>query len=72
MSVTDKEAVDAFLYLTKMEGIVPALESSHAVAYARKIVPTLPKDSIVVINISGRGDKDMDSILKFMEAHDYE
>lgn len=71
-SVTDKEAVDAFLYLTKMEGIVPALESSHAVAYARKIVPTLPKDSIVVVNISGRGDKDMDSILKFMEAHDYE
>ena len=67
VSVTDKEAVDAFLYLTKMEGIVPALESSHAVAYARKIVPTLPKDSIVVINISGRGDKDMDSILKFME-----
>ncbi len=66
-SVTDKEAVDAFLYLTKMEGIVPALESSHAVAYARKIVPTLPKDSIVVVNISGRGDKDMDSILKFME-----
>lgn len=72
VSVTDKEAVDAFLYLTKMEGIVPALESSHAVAYARKIVPTLPKDSIVVINISGRGDKDMDSILKYMEAHDYE
>ena len=72
VSVTDKEAVDAFLYLTKMEGIVPALESSHAVAYARKIVPTLPKDSIVVINISGRGDKDMDSILKFMEEHDYE
>lgn len=71
-SVTDKEAVDAFLYLTKMEGIVPALESSHAVAYARKIVPTLPKDSIVIVNISGRGDKDMDSILKFMEAHDYE
>ena len=71
-SVTDKEAVDAFLYLTKMEGIVPALESSHAVAYARKIVPTLPKDSIVVVNISGRGDKDMDSILKFMEEHDYE
>lgn len=72
VSVTDKEAVDAFLYLTNMEGIVPALESSHAVAYARKIVPTLPKDSIVVINISGRGDKDMDSILKYMEAHDYE
>lgn len=72
VSVTDKEAVDAFLYLTKQEGIVPALESSHAVAYARKIVPTLPKDSIVIINISGRGDKDMDAILKYMEEHDYE
>ncbi|MCR4943832.1 MAG: tryptophan synthase subunit beta [Clostridium sp.] len=71
-SVTDKEAVDAFLYLTKMEGIVPALESSHAVAFARKIVPTLPKDSVVIVNISGRGDKDMDSILKFMEANGYE
>ncbi|MDD6795576.1 MAG: tryptophan synthase subunit beta [Clostridiaceae bacterium] len=72
VSVTDKEAVDAFLYLTKQEGIVPALESSHAVAYARKIVPTLPKDSIVIINVSGRGDKDMDAILKYMEEHDYE
>ena len=69
VSVTDDEAVDAFLYLTKMEGIVPALESSHAVAYARKFVKTLPKDKIVIINISGRGDKDMDTIIKYMEDH---
>ncbi|HEY5524963.1 MAG TPA: tryptophan synthase subunit beta, partial [Clostridium sp.] len=69
VSVVDKEAVDAFLYLTKMEGIVPALESAHAVAYAMKFVPTLPKDNIVIINISGRGDKDMDTIIKYMEDH---
>ena len=68
VSVTDKEAVDAFLYLTRLEGIVPALESSHAVAYARKLVPILSKDTIVVINISGRGDKDMDTIINFMEG----
>jgi len=69
VSVVDKEAVDAFLYLTKMEGIVPALESAHGVAYAMKFVPTLPKDNIVIINISGRGDKDMDTIIKYMEDH---
>jgi len=69
VSVIDKEAVDAFLYLTKMEGIVPALESAHGIAYARKFVPTLSKDEIVIINISGRGDKDMDTIIKYMEDH---
>jgi len=69
VSVIDKEAVDAFLYLTKIEGIVPALESAHGVAYAMKFVPTLPKDKVVIINISGRGDKDMDTIIKYMEDH---
>jgi tryptophan synthase beta chain len=69
VSVVDKEAVDAFLYLTKIEGIVPALESAHGVAYAMKFVPTLRKDDIVIINISGRGDKDMDTIIKYMEDH---
>lgn len=69
VSVVDKEAVDAFLYLTKMEGIVPALESAHGIAYARKFVGTLSKDKIVIINISGRGDKDMDTIIKYMEDH---
>ena len=54
--VTDDEAVDAFEYLSKVEGIIPAIESAHAVAYAKKMVPTMGKDQIVVITISGRGD----------------
>jgi tryptophan synthase beta chain len=68
-SVTDSEAVDAFLYLTKIEGIVPALESSHGLAYAKKIAPTLSKDEIIIVNISGRGDKDMDTIIKYLEEN---
>lgn len=56
--INDDEAVSAFEYLSKMEGIIPAIESSHAVAYARKLAPTLQKDKIIVITISGRGDKD--------------
>lgn len=67
VSVTDKEALDAFLYLTKKEGIIPALESSHAVAYAMKLAKTLDKDKIVVINLSGRGDKDLEVILEKLE-----
>ena len=67
-SVTDKEAVDAFLYLTRIEGIVPALESSHAVAYARKVAKEMSPDNVIIINISGRGDKDMDTIIRYMEA----
>ncbi len=58
-TITDEEAVDAFFYLSKIEGIIPAIESSHAVAYARKLAPTLAQDKIVVINLSGRGDKDV-------------
>ena len=64
-SVTDAEAVDAFGLLCKTEGIIPALESSHALAYAKKFVPTLEKDQTVVINLSGRGDKDVKSILRY-------
>lgn len=67
VSVTDKEAIDAFIYLTKIEGIIPALESSHAVAYAKKIAKDLGKDKIIVINLSGRGDKDMEVILNILE-----
>lgn len=63
---TDKEAVEAFNYLSKMEGIIPAIESAHAVAYAMKLAPTLPKDKIMVINISGRGDKDVAAIARYM------
>ncbi len=56
--VTDDEALDAFVWLSRMEGIIPALESAHAVAHLRKLAPSLPRDSIVVLNLSGRGDKD--------------
>ncbi|MDR5588721.1 tryptophan synthase subunit beta [Clostridium aquiflavi] len=69
VTVTDKEAVEAFIYLTKIEGIVPALESSHAVAYAKKLAKKLSKNQVVIVNISGRGDKDMDTIIKYMEEN---
>ena len=64
--VTDDEAVDAFEYLSRIEGIIPAIESAHAVAYAKKLAPTLGKDKIMVINISGRGDKDVAAIARYM------
>ncbi|MDO5799820.1 MAG: tryptophan synthase subunit beta [Eubacteriales bacterium] len=63
--VTDDEAVDAFEYLSRIEGIIPAIESAHAVAYARKIVPQMSKDQIVVITVSGRGDKDCAAIARY-------
>ena len=63
--VTDEEAVEAFEYLSRTEGIIPAIESAHAVAYARKIVPQMRKDQIVVITISGRGDKDCAAIARY-------
>ncbi len=67
VSATDKEALEAFLYLTKKEGIIPALESSHAVAYAMKLAKSLDKDKIIIINLSGRGDKDLEVILESLE-----
>jgi tryptophan synthase beta chain len=63
--VTDDEAVSAFEYLSRTEGIIPAIESAHAVAYALKYIPTLSKEKIVVINISGRGDKDVAAIARY-------
>lgn len=63
--VTDEEAVDAFEYLSRTEGIIPAIESAHAVAHARKIVPRMKKDQCVVITISGRGDKDCAAIARY-------
>ena len=63
--VTDDEAVDAFEYLSKMEGIIPAIESAHAVAYAKKLAPTMDKNQIIVITISGRGDKDCAAIARY-------
>ena len=62
VSVTDVEAVDAFFTLSRAEGIIPALESSHALAHAMKIAPSMPKDAIIVVNLSGRGDKDVAQI----------
>jgi tryptophan synthase beta chain len=71
-AVTDSEAVDAFRYLTRVEGIIPAIESSHAVAQAIKMVPEMSKDKIVVINLSGRGDKDVYSVAKYMGVEIHE
>ena len=63
--VTDEEAVNAFEYLSRMEGIIPAIESAHAVAYAQKLAPTMRKDQIIIITISGRGDKDCAAIARY-------
>ena len=63
---------DAFEYLSKVEGIIPAIESSHAVAYARKIAPTMDKDKIIVICLSGRGDKDVAAIARYKGVKVYE
>ena len=65
-SITDKEALEAFMILTKVEGIIPALESSHAVAYAIKIAKNYSKDDSIIVNLSGRGDKDLDIIISNM------
>ncbi|MDO8933877.1 MAG: pyridoxal-phosphate dependent enzyme, partial [Rhodocyclaceae bacterium] len=62
VTITDDEALQAFHDLCHFEGIIPALESSHAIAYAAKLAPTLPKDKILLVNLSGRGDKDMHTV----------
>lgn len=66
VSATDDEAVAAFSYLSRTEGIIPAIESAHAIAYAQKLAPALPKDKIIVVNVSGRGDKDVAAIARYM------
>ena len=70
--VTDDEAVDAFEYLSRTEGIIPAIESAHAVAYAKKLAPTMGKGQIIVINISGRGDKDCAAIARYRGENIYD
>lgn len=70
--VTDQEAVDSFEYLSRIEGIIPAVESSHAVAYARKAAPEMGKEQIIVINLSGRGDKDVAAIARYKGVNLYE
>ncbi len=70
--ITDDESVQAFEYLSRTEGIIPAIESAHAVAYAMKLAPTMAKDKIIVINLSGRGDKDVAAIARYkgVDLHD--
>ncbi len=72
VSITDDEAVNAFEYLSRTEGIIPAIESSHAIAYAMKYAPTLDKDKIIVVNVSGRGDKDVAAIARYRGVEIYE
>lgn len=64
VSITDKEALDAFLLLSRIEGIIPALESAHAIAFAVKEAPQMKKEDIIVVNLSGRGDKDLGTVMK--------
>ena len=72
MAITDEEAVNAFEYLSRTEGIIPAIESSHAVAYALKLAPAMDKDKIIVVTVSGRGDKDVAAIARYRgeDLHD--
>ncbi|TYQ16605.1 UNVERIFIED_CONTAM: tryptophan synthase beta chain [Acetivibrio alkalicellulosi] len=72
VAITDDEAVEAFEYLSRIEGIIPAIESSHAVAYAKKLAPTMDKDKIIVICLSGRGDKDVAAIARYKGENIYE
>ncbi|HOO87552.1 MAG TPA: tryptophan synthase subunit beta, partial [Synergistales bacterium] len=66
VSVTDAEALDAFSRLCRKEGIIPAVESSHALAYALKRLPSMRKDQILLVNLSGRGDKDLETVLPML------
>ncbi|MBM4761794.1 tryptophan synthase subunit beta [Bacillus sp. B15-48] len=70
--VTDDEAVEAFEYLSRMEGVIPAIESAHAIAYAKKLAPTMSQDQVMVICLSGRGDKDVAAIARYkgVQIHD--
>ena len=63
---TNDEALAAFQELASSEGIIPALESAHAMAYISKVAPTMPKDSIIIVNLSGRGDKDVEQVAKLV------
>ena len=65
VAITDEEAVEAFEYLSRTEGIIPAIESAHAIAYARKLAPSMDKDKLIVVTVSGRGDKDCVSVARY-------
>ena len=66
MPLTDKEALDAFQLLTKVEGIIPALESAHGLAQVIKLAPTMKKDETIVLCLSGRGDKDVETVGRYL------
>ena len=66
--VTDAEALDAFQMLARVEGILPALESAHAIAHAKKLAPELGKDAVLLINLSGRGDKDVNTVEQWLRG----
>jgi tryptophan synthase beta chain len=70
VAVTDEEALDSYVWLSRSEGIIPALESAHAIAHVRKLAPTLPADAIVLVSLSGRGDKDAPTVRKILEARE--
>ncbi|MBQ0064585.1 MAG: tryptophan synthase subunit beta [Firmicutes bacterium] len=72
VAITDEEAAEAFEYLSRMEGIIPAIESAHAIAYAKKLAPTMNPDQIIVVNVSGRGDKDCAAIARYRGEDLYE
>lgn len=69
MPATDAEAVQALLLLTRLEGIIPAIESSHALAEVIKRAPQMSPDQIIIVNVSGRGDKDVAAIADYLQAH---
>jgi tryptophan synthase beta chain len=71
VGITDQEALDAFHYLCRTEGIIPALESSHAVAYAMKLAKTMRADQSILVNLSGRGDKDIGTVADLSNADFY-
>jgi tryptophan synthase beta chain len=68
VAITDEEALEGFQLLSATEGIIPALESAHALAYLKKLIPTIPKDRIVILNLSGRGDKDVTQVAEILKA----
>ncbi len=69
VSVTDEEAVKALLYLSQVEGIIPAIESSHAIAHVIKFAPTLSQEQVIIVNVSGRGDKDVQAVEQYIQKH---
>ncbi len=72
VSVTDSEAINGFRFLAELEGIIPALESAHAIAYTMKIAPKMDKDQVIIVNLSGRGDKDVDTIADYLNNENKE